>query len=456
MTRADLEFGTIPQLVRASASRFPELDGLVDGDVRLTFPELADRIEVATRAFIAAGLEPGDRVGMWAPNIGEWVIAALGALGAGGVLVPLNTRFKGAEAAFVLERSGARFLCTVNGFLDTDYVAMLRDTGSVPATLEHIIVLQGDAPDGTATFPAFLAGADAVSVDAARERADAVQPDDVADIIFTSGTTGKPKGAMTTHAQTLRTFDAWANTVGLAEGDRYLVVNPFFHTFGYKAGIVACFIKGATIVPEPVFDVPAVLAHVAAERISMLPGPPTLYLSILDHPDRGTYDLSSLRLAVTGAAAVPVEMIRRMREELTFRTIVTAYGLTESTGTVSICRPDDDPETISHTSGRAMDGVEVRIVDDDGVELPRGEPGEIVCRGFNVMLGYFEDEAATARRSIPTAGCTPATSGSWTIAATCRSPTGRRTCSSSAGSTCIPQRWRTRSSSTRTWRRWRW
>ena len=179
---------------------------------------------------------------------------------------------------------------------------------------------------------------------------------------------------MTTHAQTLRTFDAWANTVGLTQGDRYLVVNPFFHTFGYKAGIIACFIQGATIVPEPVFDVPAVLAHVAAERITMLPGPPTLYLSILDHPDRDTFDLSSLRLAVTGAAAVPVEMIRRMREELTFQTIVTAYGLTESTGTVSICRPDDDPETISHTSGRAIEGLEVRIVDDDGNEVPRGEP----------------------------------------------------------------------------------
>jgi HIP---CoA ligase len=394
VTRADLEFGTIPALVRASAQRFPDLDGLVDDDLRLSFPELAARIETTSRAFMAAGLEPGDRVAVWAPNIAEWVFAALGAISAGGVLVPLNTRYKGAEAAYILGRSGARFLCTVTGFLDTDYVAMLRDAG-VPDTLEQIVVLRGDAPEGTTMFTDFLARADEVSSAAARARADAIGPDDVSDIIFTSGTTGKPKGAMTTHAQTLRTFDAWANTVGLERGDRYLVVNPFFHTFGYKAGIIACFIMGATIVPEPVFDVPAVLAHVAAERISMLPGPPTLYLSILDHPDRDRFDLSSLRLAVTGAAAVPVEMIRRMREELTFRTIVTAYGLTEATGTVSICRADDDPETISHTSGRAIEGLEVRIVDDDGHELPRGDAGEIVCRGFNVMLGYFEDEAAT-------------------------------------------------------------
>ena len=149
---------------------------------------------------------------------------------------------------------------------------MLRDAAPVPDTLEQIVVLQGDAPEGTMTFAELLARAGEVSIDAARARADAIGPDDVADIIFTSGTTGSPKGAMTTHAQTLRTFDAWATTVGLVEGDRYLVVNPFFHTFGYKAGIVACFIKGATIVPEPVFDVPAVLAHVASERITHAAG----------------------------------------------------------------------------------------------------------------------------------------------------------------------------------------
>ena len=186
----------------------------------------------------------------------------------GGVLVPLNTRFKGTEAAYVLDASGARFLCTVNGFLGTDYVAMLRDAGRARTRSNTSSCCRATRPSGTTSFADFLARAGEVSVDAARARADAVRPDDVADIIFTSGTTGKPKGAMTTHAQTLRTFDAWANTVGLAEGDRYLVVNPFFHTFGYKAGIVACFIQGATIVPEPVFDVPAVLAHVAAERIS--------------------------------------------------------------------------------------------------------------------------------------------------------------------------------------------
>jgi len=401
---------SVPAVVRERARLTPDLEGLVDassGDgLRLTFAEVSDRIDAAARAYIAAGVAPGDRVGIWAPNIAEWVFAAFGALAAGAVVVPLNTRFKGAEAAFVLGRSRAKVLCCVNGFLGNDYVGMLRDAG-VPESVETIVVLRGDiptdAPAGTIAYADFVARGEAVPIGAVDERIAALHGGDVCDIIFTSGTTGKPKGAMLTHAQSLRVFDAWASTVGVEEGDRYLVVNPFFHTFGYKAGLLACFIKGATIVPVAVFDVPTVLELVERERITVVPGPPTLYLSILDHPERDAHDLSSLRLAVTGAAAVPVEMIRRMREELTFRTIVTAYGLTESTGTVSICRPDDDPETISHTSGRAIEGVEVRIVDDDNQALPAGQPGEIVCRGYNVMLGYFEDEEAT-RQAIDADG----------------------------------------------------
>jgi acyl-CoA synthetase (AMP-forming)/AMP-acid ligase II len=154
--------------------------------------------------------------------------------------------------------------------------------------------------------------------------------------------------------------------------------------------------RGATIVPHAVFDVPTVLAQVGAERISMLPGPPTLFQSILNHPDRDTYDLSSLRLAVTGAAAVPVEMIRRMREELTFKTIITGYGLTEACGTVSMCRQGDDPETIANFSGRAIPDTELRIVDDDGNEVPRGTPGEVVTRGYHIMEGYFDEPEETA------------------------------------------------------------
>lgn len=388
---------TIGRQVVEAAAQFGSADALIDGDVRLTFAELRHEVLTAAAAFVANGLQRGDRVAIWAPNIGEWVVAALGASSAGGVLVPLNTRFKGREAADIVSRSGASMLLCVNGFLGNDYVEMLRSAGTDLPDLRHIVVLRGDNPDGTVAWVDFLRDADAAGArDEAATRIATASADDLSDIIFTSGTTGQPKGVMCTHGQTMRVFDVWSAVIGLTHDDRYLIVNPFFHTFGYKAGFVACLIRGSTIVPEPVFDVAAVLRTVAAERITMLPGPPTLYLSILNFPDRGSFDLSSLRLAVTGAAAVPVEMIRRMREELTFETIVTAYGLTESTGVVSICRPDDAPETIATTSGVAIPDTEVRVVDTDGTEVERGTPGEIVCRGYNVMHGYYQDPEATA------------------------------------------------------------
>jgi acyl-CoA synthetase (AMP-forming)/AMP-acid ligase II len=392
--RGDLQWGTIPGLVRYSADEFPDLEALVDGDSRLSFPELATAVDAAAAAAMAAGVEAGDRAAIWAPNVAEWVVAALGLLTAGAILVPLNTRFKGREAADILARSRAKLLFCVNGFLGNDYVAMLRDA-ELPE-LQRTIVLRGDVPEGTQAWADYLAGGTSIDPKDVAARAASVSGDDLSDILFTSGTTGRPKGVMVTHAQTLRVFGSWTEVIGLARGDRYLIVNPFFHNFGYKAGLVACLMRGATILPVATLDVPDVLRRVADERVSMLPGPPTLYQSILNHPDRGAFDLSSLRLAVTGAAAVPVELIRRMRQELTFKTIITGYGLTECTGTAAMCRHDDDPETIANFSGRAIDDTELRVIDDSGAEVPRGEPGEVVTRGYHVMKGYLDDPEATA------------------------------------------------------------
>jgi HIP---CoA ligase len=237
------------------------------------------------------------------------------------------------------------------------------------------------------------AGAPA-SADRARKRAAAVRPDQVSDIMFTSGTTGRSKGAMSAHRQALAVARAWAECGGLTSVDRYLVVNPFFHTFGYKAGILACLVSGATLVPQAVFDAERAMALIEAERITVLPGAPTIYQTILDHPARAARDLSSLRLAVTGAAVVPVALIERLRRELTFDTVLTAYGLTEAV-VATMCRPGDDPDTVARTSGRGAAGFEVRVAGRDGRALGPGEPGEILLRGPNVMLGYLDDPAAT-------------------------------------------------------------
>ncbi|MER5599982.1 FadD3 family acyl-CoA ligase [Streptomyces sp. NPDC002265] len=404
--RGDVEWGSIPGLVRSAAERHGDAEAVVEGRTRISYAELGARVERAAAACLAHGVEVGDRVAVWAPNSLDWIVAALGAVSAGAVLVPLNTRFKGTEAADVLRRSGTRLLFVTGTFLGTSYVASLRraagegDAASGPLpglpALRQAVVLSEDAPPGFRTWKDFLASGEGVDGREVRERAEQLDGACASDIIFTSGTTGRPKGALITHAQTLRAYEIWADLAGLRPTDRYLIVNPFFHTFGYKAGVIACLMRGATMIPQPVFDVDAALANIAAERVSVLPGPPTLHQSLLDHPARDAHDLSALRLVVTGAAVVPLRLVERLRGELGVGTVLTAYGLSEASGIVTMCRRGDDPTVIASTSGRAIPGTEVRIADGAGAPLGPGVPGEVLVRGFNVMRGYYEDEAATA------------------------------------------------------------
>ncbi|WP_405598997.1 FadD3 family acyl-CoA ligase [Streptomyces sp. NBC_01410] len=389
--RGDLEWGTIPRLVRSAAERYADREAVVEGRTRVSYAELGERVEHAAAACIAAGVRPGDRVAIWAPNTLDWIVSALGAVTAGAVLVPLNTRFKGTEAAYVLQRSRARLLFVTGTFLGTSYVASLRRAEVDLPHLEQVVVLADSAPEDYRTWKDFLAGGDGVTAADVRTRADSIQSSAPSDIIYTSGTTGRPKGAVITHAQTLRCYDVWSELAGLREGDRYLIVNPFFHTFGYKAGIIACLTRGATMVPQPVFNVDTVLANIASERISVLPGPPTLHQSLIDHPARDQHDLTALRLVVTGAAVVPLQLVERLRSELHIDTVLTAYGLSEASGIVTMCRRGDAPETIATTSGRAIPGTEVRV------SAATGEPGEVLVRGHNVMQGYFEDPEETAK-----------------------------------------------------------
>ncbi|MGW0705702.1 fatty acid--CoA ligase family protein [Streptomyces sp. NPDC002643] len=423
--RGDLEWGTVPELVRSAVERYGEVEAVVDGRTRVSYAELGARVERAAAACVAGGVRVGDRVAIWAPNSLDWIVSALGAVTAGAVLVPLNTRFKGAEAADVLARSRARLLFITGTFLGTSYVASLRraagaagavgaaggrlrapgagtvcgSPGPLPGLphLERVVVLSDDAPPDFQTWKDFLAGGEGVGAAEVRARSAALTGDSPSDLIFTSGTTGRPKGAVITHSQTLRGYEVWSELAGLRQGDRYLIVNPFFHTFGYKAGVIACLTRGATMIPQPVFNVETAMANVAAERVSVLPGPPTLHQSLLDHPARDDYDLSALRLVVTGAAVVPLRLVERLRTELRVETVLTAYGLSEASGIVTMCRRGDEPTVIASTSGRAIPGAEVKVVGPSGAALPPGSPGEVLVRGFNVMRGYFEDPEETAR-----------------------------------------------------------
>ncbi|HEX4659711.1 MAG TPA: FadD3 family acyl-CoA ligase [Streptosporangiaceae bacterium] len=402
---------TIPAAVASAAREFGNVTAVAEpGGPRLSYAELHERVAAVAGTLVAEGIAPGDRVALWSPNTHHWVLAALAALYAGATLVPVNTRFTGPEALDVVSRSGARALIVAGRFLGTDRLAALRaaaveetvqtshNVTSRAGPLDRVrliakIPIEADADragDAVLDWASLEAGVPG-HADRARERAAAVTPEQVSDIMFTSGTTGRSKGAMSAHRQSLAVARAWAECGGLTSADRYLVVNPFFHTFGFKAGILACLVSGATLVPQAVFDAERAMALIEAEQITVFPGAPTIYQTILSHPARPARDLSSLRLAVTGAATVPVALVERMRTELGFDTVLTAYGLTEAV-VATMCRPGDDPHTVAHTSGRATAGFEVRVAGTGG-RPP--DPGEILLRGPNVMLGYLDDPAAT-------------------------------------------------------------
>ena len=383
---------TTPAVLNRMALDFADHAALVTDDRSFTFAELHEEVRHTAAALAGLGVRPGDRVAIWSPNTWHWVVSCLAVHYAGAVLVPLNTRFTAEEATDILVRTKAPVLIAMGHFLGADRTAEL-DRTALPA-LRHIVRVPVEAGrnDDAGSWDAFLAGPQ-VPLSEVDARAAAVRPEDISDILFTSGTTGRSKGVLCAHRQSLSASAAWAACGQITEADRYLCINPFFHNFGYKAGILACLQTGATLIPQLTFDAEQAMRTVARQQITVLPGPPTIYQTILDHPARPNYDLSSLRFAVTGAATVPVVLIERMQNELDFDIVLTAYGLTEATGFGTMCRADDDPVTVATTCGRPIADFELRI--DAPADAPES-PGEVLLRGPNVMLGYLDDAEATA------------------------------------------------------------
>jgi acyl-CoA synthetase (AMP-forming)/AMP-acid ligase II len=359
---------TVPALLRDAAERFGDHPAYVQGDSTLSYVGLLERVEATAAAYAEEGVGRGDRVVLWGPNSTDWAVAALAVSYAGGVLVPVNSRYVGPEVADVVARTDAALVVVHEGFLGRDQIRELAEAGIT----ERVVTLASVAQASPGDIGDF----------------DQPGPDDVADILFTSGTTGRSKGAMSVHRQTIGVARAWAELGGVRQDDRYLVVNPFFHSFGYKIGIVVGLLTGATLYPMATFDVDETMRLIEAARITVFPGAPTLYQSLLNAPGRAERDLSSLRLAVTGAAVVPVVLIERMRGEapsgLAIDHVVTAFGMTEAV-VVTMCRDGDSAETVATTNGRAVPGMETRIADS----------GELLVRGDYVMLGYLDDPEAT-------------------------------------------------------------
>ena len=366
---------TLPALLRAAAEAHGDRAAYVEAGRTLSYRDLLHRVRETAAGYRALGLGAGDRVVVWAPNSIDWAIAALAVSYAGGVLVPANSRYTGHEVADLVERTG-------------------RPTGRGRRRLPRPHPdrrprgcrgpVLGDPGDRHRRPGPGLGRSRPTSTRSPTRLA----ADDVADILFTSGTTGRPKGAMSAHRQTIGVADAWASLGGVAVEDRYLVVNPFFHSFGYKIGIVVGLLTGCTLYPVAAFDVEETMRLIQDARITVFPGAPTLYQSLLTAPNRASYDLSSLRLAVTGAAVVPVVLIERMRaaapEGLAIDNVVTAFGMTEAV-VATMCREGDSADTVANTCGRAIPGMEARI----------GDEGELLLRGEYVMLGYLDDPEAT-------------------------------------------------------------
>lgn len=394
---------TVPALLEDKAALGDHL-AIVDGEVTIGYADLHHRVRSVARAYLAQGIVPGDRIGLWAPNRYEFILAMLGAQYVGIAVVPLNTRYTGHEAAEILARSRASGLVLADGFLGKSYSDALRsaaaergDEGASMSGLPHlraVVTLDGSSEAHLIAWADFLAAGAEVDEQAVTDAAAAVRPDDIMDVLFTSGTTGVPKGVLTAHRQTLAVSRAWALGAELVADDRYAIVNPFFHGFGYKAGMISALMAGATIYPLAVFDADVLLELIQRARISVLPGVPTIFTSLLDHPRLAEYDLSSLRFSIAGATAAPATLFHDMVNILGFKTVAQAYGLTECV-VATMSRYGESLEHAAQTTGPAVEGMEIRVVDENGEDAGIDSDGEILLRGDSVMLGYFEDQEST-------------------------------------------------------------
>ncbi|WP_161976534.1 AMP-binding protein [Mycolicibacterium sp. CH28] len=385
---------TIPATLRATAARHPDVEAIVDADVRLTYRDLDRAVLEAGRALIGMGVAPGDRVAIWAQNCWQWCVIALATATAGAVCVPINTRFRGGEAAQLIRDSQAVALFTSTGFLDGDYPAMLRLAAPDLDALTTVVMV-GRAADGDLSWDDFVRKGAAISESEILARAEAVTADDMSDVVYTSGTTGFPKGVVQTHGNVIRATTALSTAWTLTAGDRNLTVIPLTTTFGLRGGLHSGIIVGATLVLESVFSVTNILDVIERERITILPGPPTILDALLS-PAADDRDLSSLRVAFVASTVVPEELIVNLFAKKIFRHVLTGWGLTEACGPVALTTITDTPALIASTAGKVVEQIRLKVVDERGASLPPGTPGRLLVHSPYNMKCYLGDPARTA------------------------------------------------------------
>ncbi len=391
---------TIGTNLEATVARHPDREALVvvHQGIRQTYAEFDATVDRVARGLMAMGIDKGDRVGMWSPNFAEWVWIQYATAKIGAIQVNVNPAYRTNELQYALAQSGCRLLVTRPSYLTSDYRTMADEVARSVPTLERTICFDTDDWDD------LLARADTVSVDALRSRAASLDPDDPINIQFTSGTTGRPKGATLSHVNILNNAYLTGHGLGLSEHDRIGIPVPYYHCFGMVMGNLCATVFGsAMIVPSATFDPGAVLAAVESERITCLYGVPTMFIAELGHPNLASTDLSSLRTGIMAGSSCPVEVMKRVIDEMNMAEVAICYGMTETSPVSTQTGRDDSLAKRTETVGRVHPHVEIKIIDPvtgDTIERGTGtdEPasGEFCTRGYSVMLGYWDDDERTA------------------------------------------------------------
>lgn len=385
---------SIGRMFEDNAAHFGDAPAVIEGEMELSYRQLLDAARAGAKSLLAAGIGRGELVAFWAPNGWRWAVMAHAVWLVGGVVVPISSRLKVLEAGPILERTAARILFTVSEcasvrFIESLHEAYGSDLSGLPA-LKHLVHLDNDQ-----SFNCFLKSGAEIGDAVLAHATDAIAGEDVCEIVFTSGTTGVPKGVQLSHRQLMLSYWTWSGIGGLGFGDKYLVITPFSHGFGLNAGIIASALRGMCMVVLDVFEPERTMGLIRRHGINVMGGPPNLFARLMDLPEVIANPPKSLRVAFLGAASVPMEILKRCRSVLGIERVINAYGLMEAC-VVSMTRADDPPDVIAGTTGRALEAVEVKVADDTGTPLPVGTPGEILVRSYGVMKGYWRDPAQTA------------------------------------------------------------
>jgi fatty-acyl-CoA synthase len=414
-----LLYETIGQAFDRAAAKFANCDALIvpHQKIRWTYAELKSYVDTLAAAFVSMGLAPGDRIGIWAPNRAEWTLTQFASAKAGLILVNINPAYRLTELEFSLNKVGCKALVTAAQFKSSNYLEMLNalapelakcEPGKLKAkrlpTLRWVIRLDDGVTPGCLNFDQLAERVTTQHRERITALASQLQPDDAINIQFTSGTTGLPKGATLTHFNILNNGYFVSRALRLTEKDRKCIPVPLYHCFGMVMGNLGCVTHGAAMVyPSEGFDAKATLQTVAQENCTVLYGVPTMFIAQLDHADFASFDLSSLRTGIMAGAPCPIEVMKRVIRDMHMREVTIAYGMTE-TSPVSFQSGVDDPlERRVSTVGRIHPHLQVKVVDEENRIVPRGVQGELLTRGYSVMLGYWDDADKT-REAIDSAG----------------------------------------------------